>query len=66
MEHFQYLIVDPNVTHKNKKRIFWAFYYNNIFKLLDVCPNLTYFKKTLKFINMFHILKEQDHKSRIT
>ncbi len=40
MEHFQDLIIDPNITQK----IFffdWALYDNNIFELLDVCPSLT-------------------------
>jgi hypothetical protein len=67
MEHFQYLIVDLNITHKTKRKYYdWALYDNNILKLLYVCLNLTYFKKKLKLINMFHILKEQDHKLRIT
>jgi hypothetical protein len=43
MEHLQDLIVDPNITHKIKRKYFeWALYDNNIFELLNVCPNLTY------------------------
>jgi len=58
MENFQYLIVDPNITHKIKKEYFdWALYDNNIFELLNVCPNLTYFLKTSKFINIFPNIK---------
>jgi hypothetical protein len=45
MEHFQDLIVDPNITQKKKKKkIDWAFFDNNIFELLDVYPNLTHSK----------------------
>jgi hypothetical protein len=44
MGHFQYLIIDLNITHKTKRKYYdWALYDNNIFKLLYVCPNLTYF-----------------------
>jgi hypothetical protein len=58
MEHFQYLIVDPNITHKIKREYFdWALHDNNIFELLDVCPNLIYFLKTSKFMNMFPNIK---------
>ncbi len=57
MEH-SHLIVEPNVTQKRKKEYFdWAFYDNNIFKLLAVCPNLTYYTKIFKFINMFLNIK---------
>jgi hypothetical protein len=39
MEH-SHLIIECNVT---PIYIFdWALYYNNIFELLEVCPNLTY------------------------
>ncbi len=42
MEDFQDLIVDPNLTHKRKRKYFnWALYDNNIFELLNVCPNFT-------------------------
>jgi hypothetical protein len=38
-----HLIVEPNVTQKRKRKYFdWALYGNNIFELLEVCPNLTY------------------------
>ncbi len=54
MEHFQDLIVDFNITHKRKREYFdYGFYNSNIFELLNVCPNHTYFEKTPKFINMF-------------
>jgi 3-methyladenine DNA glycosylase Tag len=43
MEHFQDLIVDPNIIHERKK-INWALYDNNIFELLNACPNFTYSK----------------------
>jgi hypothetical protein len=36
MEH-SHLIIEPNVTQKNIKND-WAFYDNNIFELLKVCP----------------------------
>jgi hypothetical protein len=53
MEH-SHLIFEPNVTQKRKKNFFWlGTYYNNIFELLEVCPNLTYYTKTFKFINRF-------------
>jgi hypothetical protein len=55
MEH-SHLIVEPNVT-KIKIKIDWALYDNNIFELLEVCPNLTYYAKTFKFINMFSNIK---------
>ncbi len=46
------------IQHKRKKiKIDWAFYDNNIFELLDVCPNLIYFGKTSKFIDMFPSIK---------
>jgi len=58
MEHFQDLIVDPNITHKRKKEYFnWALYDNNIFELLNVCPNFTYSIKKIKIINMFPNIK---------
>ncbi len=58
MEH-SHLIVEPNVTHKIKIKYFdWAFYDKNIFELLKVCPNLTYYTKTFKFINMFPNIKK--------
>jgi hypothetical protein len=53
-----HLIVEPNVTNIFIIIIFdWAFYDNNISKLLEVCPNLTYYAKTSKFINMFPNIK---------
>ncbi len=67
MEHYD-LIIEPNVTQKIKREYFdWAFYDNNIFELLEVCPNLTYYAKTFKFINMFskyqknHITTYESH-----
>ncbi len=58
MEH-SHLIVEPNVTQKKIKKIIdWAFYDNNIFKLLEVCPNLTYYAKNLNSSTCFQILKE--------
>ncbi len=57
MEH-SHLIIEPNVTQKIKREYFeWALYDNNIFKSLKVCPNLTYYAKTSKFINMFSNIK---------
>jgi hypothetical protein len=57
MEH-SHLIVEPNVTQKKIKIKFdWALYDNNIFELLEVFPNLTYYTKTSKFINMFPNIK---------
>ncbi len=50
-----HLIVEYNVTQKNK--IDWALYDNNISELLKVYPNLTYYTKTSKFINMFPDIK---------
>jgi hypothetical protein len=35
-----------------------ALYDKNIFELLEVCPNLTYYTKTSKFINMFPNIKK--------
>ncbi len=59
MEHFKNLIVDFNITHIRKSEYFdQAFYDDNIFELLDVYPNLTYFNKTSKFINMFSNIKK--------
>jgi hypothetical protein len=54
MEH-SHLIVEPNVTLYIYIYIYiyWALYDNNIFELLEVCPNLTYYAKTYKFFNMF-------------
>jgi hypothetical protein len=53
MEH-SHPIVELDVTQKRKIEYFeWALYDNNISKLLKVCPNLTYYAKTFKFINMF-------------
>jgi hypothetical protein len=44
VEHFQVLIVNLNPTHKISKEYFdWALYDYNIFELLDVYLNLTYF-----------------------
>jgi hypothetical protein len=57
MKH-SHLIVELNVTQKIKREYFdWAFYNNNILKLLEVCSNLTYYAKTFKFINMFPNIK---------
>jgi hypothetical protein len=43
---------------KKKMRYFdWALYDNNIYELLEVCPNLTYYAETSKFINMFPNIK---------
>jgi hypothetical protein len=51
MEH-SHLIVEPNVTHKRKRKNFdWAIYGNNIFELLKVCSNLTYYAKKKSIIN---------------
>jgi len=62
MEH-SHLIVEPNVTQKNIYIYFdWASYNNNIFELLEVCPNLTYYAKHPNSSTCFQILKEQDHK----
>jgi hypothetical protein len=55
MEH-SHLIIEFNVTKKIK--IDWSFYDNNIFELLNVCPNLAYNEKTSKFINMFSNIKK--------
>jgi hypothetical protein len=62
MEH-SHLIVEPNVTQKRKKKekINWASYNNNIFELLEVFPNLTYYAKHPNSSTCFQILKEQDH-----
>jgi hypothetical protein len=58
MEHFHF-IVEPNVTQEIKRKYFdWALYDNNISKLLEVCPNLTYYTKTSKFITMFPNIKK--------
>jgi hypothetical protein len=44
MEH-SHLIINFNVTQKRKKEYFdWAPYNNNVFDLLDIYPNLTYFQ----------------------
>jgi hypothetical protein len=57
MEH-SHLITEFNVTQKIKRKYFeWAFYDNNIFESLKVCPNPTYYTKTFKFINMFSNIK---------
>jgi hypothetical protein len=58
MEHY-YLIVEPNVTLYIYIYIYidWALYDNNIFELLEVCPNLTDYAKTFMFINMFPNIK---------
>ncbi len=53
MEH-SHLIVESNVT---QIYIYWAFHDKNISKLLEVCPNLTYYAKASKFINMFPNIK---------
>jgi hypothetical protein len=52
MEH-SHLIIEPNVTHTHTH----TFYDNNVFELLKVYPNLTYYVKTFKFINMFPNIK---------
>ncbi len=66
MEH-SHLIVEPNVIHTHTHThtylfiyLFsdWELYDNNIFELLEVCPNLTYYTKTSKFINMFPNIKK--------
>jgi hypothetical protein len=44
MEHFQDLIANPNIIHKRKENFNWALYDNNIFELLNACPNFTYSK----------------------
>jgi len=59
MEHSD-LIVEPNVTPIYI--FYWGFYYNNIFELLEVYPNLTYYAKIYKVINMFANIREYDHK----
>ncbi len=43
----------------------WALY-DDIFELLEVCPNLTYYTKSLNLSTFFQILKEQDQKLWIT
>jgi hypothetical protein len=49
-----HLIVEPNVMQKIKREYFdWALYDNNIFELLEVCPNLTYYKKNLNSSTCF-------------
>jgi hypothetical protein len=63
MEH-SHLIVELNVTHTHTHThiyiyIDWALYDNNISELLEVCPNLTYYTKTSKFINMFLNIKRK-------
>jgi hypothetical protein len=58
MEH-SHVIIEFNVT---KKKIDLALYDNNISELLEVCPNLTYYTKTSKFINMFPNIKRTNHK----
>jgi hypothetical protein len=40
------------MSHK-RKNFDCAIYYNNIFDLLKNCPNLTYFTKSIKVIEMF-------------
>jgi hypothetical protein len=58
MEH-SHLIIEYNVTQKRKKENFdSALYDNDIYELLEVCPNLIYYTKTFKFINMFQISKK--------
>jgi hypothetical protein len=57
MEH-SHLIVEPNVTQIFYLFFDWALYDNNIFELLEVCSNLTYYVKTSKFINMFPNIKK--------
>jgi hypothetical protein len=61
MEH-SHLIVKHNVTKKIYIYIYlffdWVIYDKNIFELLEVCPNLTYYTKTSKFINMFPNIKK--------
>jgi hypothetical protein len=57
MEH-SYLIIEPNVTQKRKRKYFdWAFYDNNNSELLEVYLNLIYYTKAYKFINMFSNVK---------
>jgi len=60
IKNSQYLIVDPhNYTYL-------TLYDNNIFELLNVYLNFTYFEKNQDLITWFQILKEQDHKLLIT
>jgi hypothetical protein len=62
MEH-SHLIVEPNITQKKKKEYFdWVFYDNNISKLWEVCPNLTYYAKTSKFTIISFISNISIHK----
>jgi hypothetical protein len=56
------MIIESNITHAHTRArthiyIDWAFSDNNISILLEVCPNLTYYAKTSKFINMFPNIK---------
>jgi hypothetical protein len=44
MEHFQDLVVDINIIHRRKNKYLIRHFMNNIFELLDFCPNLI-FKK---------------------
>jgi hypothetical protein len=50
IEH-SHSIIDLNVIHK--KHFDWTFYDNNVFDFLNTYPNLTYYEKTSKFINIF-------------
>jgi hypothetical protein len=54
MEH-SHLIAKHNVTQFYF--FYWTFFGNNISELLEVCPILTYWAKTFKFINMFPNIK---------
>ncbi len=46
MEH-SHLVVELNQTQFYFIFFDWAFYNNNIFELLEVCPNLTYYAKNI-------------------
>jgi len=57
MEH-SHSIINFNVTQKRKREYFdWAPYNNNVFYLLDIYPNLTYFTKMSKLIIIFPNIK---------
>lgn len=52
MEH-SHLIIDINFTHKKRKYFDWALYNNNVFDILDIYPNLTYYAKISILIDIF-------------
>jgi hypothetical protein len=43
----------------SQKKVDWAIYDIDIFNLLKIYPNVTFFTKTFKFINMFPNIKNK-------